>query len=354
MGTSTVAATGRRRWVAPWRAFTLVELLVVITIIGILIALLLPAVQAAREAARRSQCVNNLKQIGLALHNYHDSFGVLPPARCRKYVGTSLSGTAWGWGTFVLPYVEQQSLYDTLEPGKVSVWGAASNASKIPLMQQRLEAYRCPSDIAPTTNTARPLPYATPSVYVATSNYVGSSSSDIPISDSAANVGYAGVFVGEQKVRLADIVDGTSNTVAVGERAWQYRDRFGNVRPAKAAIVFGITQGGGNMDANIYYGDTVGAGVYRLNLTGSDQSDSASIGYERGEHAYSSMHPGGANFVLVDGSVRFVAESIEGRFSSRGTQVDPSGSTNAATRQVVDTTWERILARADNQVAGEW
>ena len=336
-------------------AFTLVELLVVIAIIGILIALLLPAVQAAREAGRRLQCVNNLKQIGLALQTYHDSLRVLPPARCRKYVGVNLSGTAWGWGTYLLPYVEQKSLYDAMEPGKVSIWGAVTDATKLPFMQRRLEGYRCPSDISPTLNTARPLDYyGLGPIYVATSNYVGNSSSDVIISDNDAAVAFAGVFVGQQTIRLADICDGTSNTVAIGERAWQYRDRYGNIRPAKAAIVFGITAGGGDTAASFSYADQLAGGVYRLNLTGTDQSDSATIGFERGERAYSSMHPGGANFVLVDGSVRFVSETIEGRFSERGVQTDPSGSTADVARQVVDTAWERIMARSDNQVIGPW
>jgi len=337
------------------RAFTLVELLVVIAIIGILIALLLPAVQAAREAARRSQCTNNLKQIGLALHNYHDTYKVLPSARCIKYVGTALSGTAWGWGMFILPFIEQQSLHDTISTGNPSLWGALSDPAKQPVMQQPLSAFRCPSDIAPEVNTQRTFNYYSQTLSCATSNYVGSSSSDIPLGDSPSDAEYAGVFQGQQPVPFAKVLDGTSNTVAVGERAWQYRDNLGARQLAKAAIVYGIASGGGSTAAGIRWGDTLGAGVYKLDLNGTSQPDTATIGYNRGEHCYFSEHPGGANFVLCDGSVRFVSSTIEGRFNEKGVALDPSGSTNAATRAIVDTTWERILARADQQaISGQW
>src|SRR5687768_10363718 len=94
------------------RAFTLVELLVVIAIIGVLVALLLPAVQAAREAARRSSCANNLKQLGLAMHNYHDTYKVLPVQSFPAHG----SNNAWGWGPMIFPFIELQPLYDTIRP----------------------------------------------------------------------------------------------------------------------------------------------------------------------------------------------------------------------------------------------
>ncbi len=157
--------------------FTLVELLVVIAIIGILIALLLPAVQAAREAARRSQCTNNLKQLGLALHNYHDANTKLPPGWLQKYVGTALSSTGWGWGSFVLPFVEQQSLFDIIQPGQGSLWAATAEVAKLAAMQQELKAYRCPSDIQTVTNSGRLINGQALTV----SNYIGNNSSDLSI-----------------------------------------------------------------------------------------------------------------------------------------------------------------------------
>ena len=138
------------------RGFTLVELLVVITIIGILIALLLPAVQAAREAARRMQCSNNLKQIGLALHNYHTAIGCFPPGYISAYTApgydasggynTGDTGPGWGWGAMILPYLEQGNVWsqihfnlDIKDPNN-----AASEPTSLPV-------FLCPSDGGSTT-----------------------------------------------------------------------------------------------------------------------------------------------------------------------------------------------------------
>jgi len=335
------------------RGFTLIELLVVIAIIAILVALLLPAVQQAREAARRSQCKNNLKQIGLALHNYHDTHSCFPPMRCQKYVGTNLSGTAWSWGTFILPYVEQAALYESLDVGSASLWGALSDANKRPLLQTPLSVFRCPSDIGPILNNLRPFEFATPALLSTTSNYIVNSSGGVILADehnnSTATPIFAGFIQGQKRVLFRDITDGLSNTIAVGERAWQYRAQDG-IRFAKAALVFGISREGGNPVAGVNSSDVAAAGFYKINLVGTDQSDSATAvpnytTFERGERGYISYHAGGANFLMADGSVRFVSESIDGNFNSRGV---------TTTLNIVDTTWERVLSRADGQVIGEW
>lgn len=321
--------------------FTLVELLVVIAIIGILIALLLPAVQAAREAARRSQCTNNLKQLGLALHNYHDANTKLPPGWLQKYVGTQLSSTGWGWGSFVLPFVEQQSLFDIIQPGQGSLWAATAEVAKLAAMQQELKAYRCPSDIQTVTNSGRLINGQALTV----SNYIGNNSSDLSITADDPEIG--GLFVENKSLTFADIIDGTSNTIALGERDWQFREADGERQLSYAALVFGV----GDRGSYERRGDQVGSGVYKLNLGGTTQPPSWTT---RGYRGYSSRHPGGANFVLADGSVRFVSETIEGRFNNEGVALDPNGSTNEATRRIVDTTWERILCRRDEQPIGNW
>src|SRR5205823_7988334 len=143
---------GRRR---AGRGFTLVELLVVIAIIGVLVALLLPAVQAAREAARRMKCQNNLKQFGLALHNYHDAYGRMPASYYRAWptsVGTTFGTPGWGWGTMILPRLEQQALFDTLNVSTLQL--NASPLTKLPA-QTPLPMFRCPSDTGKKTNANR-------------------------------------------------------------------------------------------------------------------------------------------------------------------------------------------------------
>jgi prepilin-type N-terminal cleavage/methylation domain-containing protein len=125
------------------RGFTLVELLVVIAIIGILVALLLPAIQAAREAARRTQCLNHLKQIGLAVQNYHDTYQIMPPS----YVNNG-PDIKWGWGLLVLPFMENQALFDRIDP--IGWGGGGGNpvhrADNNPFLAEKIDGYRCPSD----------------------------------------------------------------------------------------------------------------------------------------------------------------------------------------------------------------
>jgi len=136
------------------RGFTLVELLVVIAIIGILVGLLLPAVQAAREAARRMSCSNNLKQIGLAFHNYADVHKSYPSGYFAKIPNnkTSSERSLWSWGAFLLPYVEQASLYDALQPGTILLETHLATAQGLTLLQTPISVYRCPSDIGPDLN----------------------------------------------------------------------------------------------------------------------------------------------------------------------------------------------------------
>jgi prepilin-type N-terminal cleavage/methylation domain-containing protein/prepilin-type processing-associated H-X9-DG protein len=305
------------------RGFTLVELLVVIAIIGILVALLLPAVQAAREAARRSSCTNNLKQIGLALHNYHDTFGSFPPG----YVDGGTS-EHWGWGALVLPFVEQSALHGTLNPGPRTLTTALS--SNLAIMQTKIGVYRCPSDTAPDRNDQRQIN----SQSLSTSNYVGSNSSDYPSdirgTPSGSNVYRAdGVFYRNSGIRFADITDGSSNTIAVGERAWQVKGSGGANVNHYAGVVFGQAGSiGTSATANIYDITPVLAGTVReINSKATDY----------GQHTYSSRHPGGAQFALCDGSVRFISETI-----------------NFNTDNAINTTLERLISIDDGQVVGEY
>ena len=195
--------------------FTLIELLVVIAIIAILIALLLPAVQQAREAARRSQCKNNLKQLGLALHNYHDTYGMFPMAVIgRPGAGWQCSvmsnGDAvpnndyrsWGWGTFILPFVDQAPLYNQLQPDGCRMPNSDATYNGEMLLRQSLPVFICPSDTGPALNAFF-------------QNY---SKSNYVINERISNV--------NTNKRIRDIEDGTSNTLMLAERRYK-RDPAG-------------------------------------------------------------------------------------------------------------------------------
>lgn len=278
--------------------FTLVELLVVIAIIGILVGLLLPAVQAAREAARRMQCSNNLKQIGLSLHNYHDTYQKLPPG--------IVTSNQLAWGTMILPFMEQGPLFDSLsaagafdEPWEdilaVTTNGVGTSA---PLAQTPVSAFICPSDPGGELNLKQG---GTGGIYFAKSNYVGVFSAYYNPSNPTATNGSGGsdrpsVFTDNSATRFRDILDGLSNTLIVAERC---------------------TVGGPSGSLWIGYQNDFGGSI-----TGSISQFQVRLRMERssndtdyvinGSSVYnpSSLHPGGAQFIRGDASVTFVSETI--------------------------------------------
>src|SRR5262245_25683178 len=146
MSRSSSAANSRPRF-----GFTLIELLVVIAIIAILIGLLLPAVQKVREAAARIKCANNLKQIGLALHNYENINGRFPPGY-RDTRPDMQAGPGWGWSTFILPFVEQTALHSQIDPDRTLLGGGVDIPTPTPQTLTQLSVFRCPSDPGPPTN----------------------------------------------------------------------------------------------------------------------------------------------------------------------------------------------------------
>ena len=291
------------------RAFTLVELLVVIAIIGILVALLLPAIQAAREAARRSQCSNNLKQIGLALHNYHDTHKAFPPCYVvpTDHVGTTTSysdanggnftqaGTAkpsWGWGAFLLPFCEQATLSDQA----FIVQGSRILDYK-PVFQTVLSGYMCPSDVgSPLDNDSNWNRLTTAGWKAAKSNYVASNDHEQPTADNSATGG----FYENNSRRMRDILDGTGTTIAVGERRYNPAGTGVSCAVWAGTISAGTAHGHGG-----FARDIAGTGVRAINqiLPPPDDWNFA--------NAFSSYHSGGAQFVMFDGAVRFLSENIE-------------------------------------------
>jgi prepilin-type processing-associated H-X9-DG protein len=274
---------------------------VVITIIGILIALLLPAVQAAREAARRMQCSNNFKQVGLALHNYHTTVGCFPPGMFRpegqgKYANVPYY---FGWGAYLLPYMEQQSLYDQYtfnQPAAVNMDASGVPGKNGAITATKLSCYLCPSDptsgegswVSPGLNPT-PTPQCGMTDICAVSDSTQYYDSDgypqnYPIND--------GIFGANQSCRMADIKDGASNTFMIGEVA-------GAGTGVYASRVWGTWD----------IGD-MGDGINGITTVpgGATPTATASNGYVT-RCGFSSYHAGGANFGLADGSATFISQN---------------------------------------------
>jgi prepilin-type N-terminal cleavage/methylation domain-containing protein/prepilin-type processing-associated H-X9-DG protein len=314
------AATARR-------GFTLVELLVVIAIIGVLVALLLPAIQAAREAARRSECSNNLKQLGLGFLNYETAMKGFPPRRwSRDDQGYT------GWGTFILPNIEEQALYDRYK-WEYDFYDPANKD----VVETRLSVFICPSvdrDTAITSGgnaTVGPnkgtkfevegwIDYLVPNGITVPTNGFGetfpkfdntgdNSNKHQALLDSTANTSL-GNRDSRAPRKLQDITDGLSKTLLVNETAGWPHKYLGKVRQpddwslanrgswaAWQSYVYWTSSGDGTMNAN-------------SNPTGGDLV-SCGVNCEN-QHAIYSFHPGGAMVLLCDGSVRFVSEQLSG------------------------------------------
>ncbi len=345
------------------RAFTLVELLVVIAIIGILVGLLLPAVQAAREAARRMQCSNNVKQLGLALHNYHDTQKSFPSGFITNYPAGALGTAAmmsvtqrthWSWGAFVLPYIEQAPLYNLLNPGPNEMWVSLGTPAGLTALTTPLPTFMCPSDPGPNLNDFNQQKADNPAdpnaawynrfvtsdgtnrIAIAKSNYIMSACSSVSTTPPIwPQYGPAtGVAWLNSKCRIADITDGTSNTILVGERAY----RFHNLNAGAAnALGFSSVVNTPGTSAGIKAAATC---VLGLAYNGINWSSNNRVHQPRG---YSSNHVGGAMFALADGSVQFISENID--YNQR--TIPGSALVNGAW---IDSAFERLIGKADGQV----
>jgi prepilin-type N-terminal cleavage/methylation domain-containing protein/prepilin-type processing-associated H-X9-DG protein len=271
-------------------AFTLIELLVVIAITAVLVGMLLPAVQKVRGAAARSQCQNNLKQIGLALHNYHDANKSFPPGyRASGPYSDGATDTApgWGWAAYLLPYLEQDNLHRQLD--------FSQPIPNSPAIQTPVKVYLCPSDVYPagpfsvTDGFENTLALAAPSGYAAC---VGGDESD-----TTGPTGL-GIFYRNSQTRLAEVTDGTSQTILVGERAWS------NVNGIWAGAISGGVVRRGNLNPN----PVSGAAWYpaaALVLAHSHLNNPQGHP-DGGLDDFSSRHIGGSHFLFADGHVSFV------------------------------------------------
>jgi len=276
------------------RGFTLIELLVVIAIIAVLIALLLPAVQQAREAARRTQCKNNLKQLGLALHSYHETLSRIPAGLIHQ--------NEWGWGTMILPYLDQAPLYNVLGsttgksyPGGTTAVGFSAHMESFTppnALSSLLTVYRCPSDSGPAIVNLTDF-YGSGTEPYGKSNYpaVQGTDSTNPVDGAFPWYDLSGNAPASRNFR--DFTDGLSNTFLIGERQ-------------SPLIVNGLYTGGDSIWCGVVdFGDD-NAGVcnstYPINLrTTSTNTQTLAFG---------SLHTGGSHFLMGDGAVRFVSENI--------------------------------------------
>ena len=307
---STLGLRYRSARVQSNRGFTLVELLVVIAIIGVLIALLLPAVQQAREAARRMQCSNNLKQLGLALHNYHDTFNYFP----SRNAGTANQGRRISGMMSLLPYIEQQALYNRLiKPGSWNPWNGVFQGYALP-------AVLCPSDSGGSTS-----PHGTTlGIY----NYVFCGGDSLNGTVGSPSRPSRGVFGSMQWSNFRDITDGTSNTIAMSElvrpNSLNHRGMLAGSTSITTPTACKATY---NYSTRKYYssgwtGDTsrgfrfADGAEYFAGFNTIMPPNSPSCFNNGGGHTASGMysagswHPGGVLCLNADGSTHFVAETI--------------------------------------------
>ncbi len=278
------------------RAFTLIEVLVVISIIGVLIALLLPAVQAARESARRAQCVNNLKQLGLAFHTYEATHQGLPPGYVSNFdaSGNDL-GPGWGWASMILPQVEQANIFASIN-FSMNVETGANQTVRLLVIGGML----CPSDrVLPSWSAVdRDVLTGAPTrviCQVAPSNYVGMNGTSEPGPDGE------GVLFRNSMIRFRDITDGLSQTLAAGERSH---------------LLGAATWTGAVTGALLYDDDGDAIGTTDLETSPGmvlgHSGEGIGPGSNRSEpNQFYSLHFGrGANFLFVDGHVNYLKASM--------------------------------------------
>lgn len=289
-------------------AFTLVELLVVIAIIGILIAMLLPAVQAAREAARRMQCVGHFKQVGVALHNYHSALNYFPPGSTWD-ISTSYYG--WSWSVYILPYLEQDVLDKSINYSS-TYWATGGREAGA----HSIDIYNCPSDpkAGEWCEWASGFSQGPNAVDdFRTTNITGVADSHSWARNNPNGENCNGIFFGNKNTRISEITDGTSNTLCVGEMTgargshptegdgwFQHTWYTYNCHATNYPINDPTTVPGGRDDSSS--GDPIDGAGYS-----SSNRHSELIA----ELGFSSWHPGGCHFGLADGSARFFTDDVD-------------------------------------------
>ncbi|MHC2069708.1 DUF1559 family PulG-like putative transporter [Bremerella sp. T1] len=325
------------------RGFTLVELLVVIAIIGVLVALLLPAVQQAREAARRMQCTNNLKQLGLAMHNHHDTFNEMPPLGNYNVDGNWGSNRVFAWTIYVLPYIEQNALNDAMRDRADSSslpnpWSTGNNTWENQYWKVDIDAFMCPSD-APPTNRGE-----SPSVL----NYKACVGDDYHQNQFRPADGRdnRGMFQIDRKLNFSSVTDGLSNTIMMGETAgsggprsirggvalnmknWNPQACSARYNPATKELTGDVRADFRPHTGRAWDGRPYFAGF--TTMVGPNGPTCHWGGVDGNEHmgTLTSWHPGGGNVLMADGSVHFIPETIDTGNQAADSTASPSGASD--------------------------
>jgi prepilin-type N-terminal cleavage/methylation domain-containing protein/prepilin-type processing-associated H-X9-DG protein len=316
-------------------AFTLIELLVVIAIIGILIGLLLPAVQNVRATAQRMQCTNNLKQIGLALHNYESIHQIFPAGYIDGNTNPDSTpdndvGPGWGWASRILPFLEHEDIYEQINFGQGIISG-----TNLTVAQTQITVFQCPSDGYTQQNV--PLydsTFTTPIATVAQANYVGCNGWEECFNNAGGDaqgggddglsgpLGKAGdgMFYRNSQNRIADVLDGTSNTIMVGERSHNHSPSTwtGAITGARVPAWMAGTppyQYVPPTTGPFFPGPAYDNADYdeALCLSHGNQTHlpSADLPFYDPDTFYSMHTAGGANFLFCDGSVHFLSKTID-------------------------------------------
>ncbi|MBX3435325.1 MAG: DUF1559 domain-containing protein [Pirellulales bacterium] len=300
-------------------AFTLVELLVVIAIIGVLVALLLPAVQAAREATRRTSCFNNVRQFPLAALSYHDVHGAFPSGVAGGLVARQEEG--YGWGVAILPYVEQKPLYDLIAPDwkEAPARRAYAATSKIvPGGEAQLALFRCPSSGLEPTSIGTNLVFADG---YGTSDYKACNGGiDLGIQDAAAALSLKdrGLYCtrrecldsGNERVSIRHVTDGLTHTIAFGESAYYPLNE-----PRKWPVWFGGVVEDESALFRTDDSNVINCGIYVKSVDGFAAALDDECAF--------SWHDGGAVFGMADGVAKFIRETIDFRvYNSLGNKDD--------------------------------
>jgi prepilin-type N-terminal cleavage/methylation domain-containing protein/prepilin-type processing-associated H-X9-DG protein len=309
-------------------AFTLIELLVVIAIIAILIALLVPAVQKVREAAARTQCINNLKQIGLALHSFHDANKRLPPGAATDSPPFGVSGGGWGssWKVYILPYLDQNALYTMWQFNGSSGYNNANNYPLVGSGTLTLAVYRCPSSALPAYGPYNNVSGANGANTEMMGCYVGIMGSAVGTGtvtvSACCDTGGSGIsssngalFCGST-VTLVEITDGTSNTWLVGEQSDHTRDVNGNpilgaYGPLTSQGPHGWTMGCSSMNGStqterVFNCTAVRYQINQIGIVTNATTGTAGVNQNTGANfPLNSKHPGGVNVCFADATVHF-------------------------------------------------